>query len=55
MYCQCGRGSRSTDAARVSHGKIGDLESAENMNRECCEANCVIRSFAFSNESALLK
>ena len=31
MYCQCGFGNRINDAARVSQGRIGERESAENM------------------------
>ena len=43
MYCQCGFGNRITDAARVSHGRISERESAENMKRGCLAANCFTR------------
>jgi hypothetical protein len=55
MYCQCGFGSRMIDAARVSHGRIRDLESAENKNRGYYAANCLMRVTASSKGSPGLK
>ena len=55
MYCQCGFGNRINDAARVSQGRIGERESAENMKRGCRRAKILIRVTAASNESDGLK
>jgi hypothetical protein len=55
MYCQWGFGSRMIAAARVSHGRIRDLESAENMKRGYRAANSLMRATASSNESVGLK
>jgi hypothetical protein len=55
MYCQCGFGSLMRDAVRVSHGRSGDRESAENMNRAWCREKSLMRDTAASNESPELK
>jgi hypothetical protein len=55
MYCQCGRGSRSTEAARVRYGSTIDRESAENMNLGWSAAKRFCRATVMSNSSKLEK